>query len=120
MSKYAKVVYNGFWFSPEREAMQALIDKTQEHCTGVYVIICGSVWACGWESAQWLTHPEYHISLLSCAVVILYIILLYCTVSTHTGYVRLDLLKGNIMVASRKSLSSCSRVIVCHHIANNT
>lgn len=27
---YADAVYNGFWFSPEREAMQALIDKAQE------------------------------------------------------------------------------------------
>ena len=27
MPKYAELVYNGFWFSPEREAMQALIDN---------------------------------------------------------------------------------------------
>ncbi|GMH40405.1 hypothetical protein BSKO_08309 [Bryopsis sp. KO-2023] len=35
MPKYAELVYNGFWFSPEREAMQALIDKTQEFVEGV-------------------------------------------------------------------------------------
>ena len=34
MPRYAELVYNGFWFSPEREALQALIDKTQEYCTG--------------------------------------------------------------------------------------
>lgn len=34
MPKYAELIYNGFWFSPEREALQALIDKTQEYCTG--------------------------------------------------------------------------------------
>ncbi|MCL2474143.1 MAG: argininosuccinate synthase, partial [Alphaproteobacteria bacterium] len=34
MNRYAAVIYNGFWFSPEREAMQALIDKTQERMTG--------------------------------------------------------------------------------------
>lgn len=34
MPKYAELVYNGFWFSPEREALQALVDKTQEFCTG--------------------------------------------------------------------------------------
>lgn len=34
MPRYARAIYNGFWFSPEREAMQALIDKTQEHVTG--------------------------------------------------------------------------------------
>lgn len=32
--RYAEMVYNGFWFSPEREALQALIDKTQEKVTG--------------------------------------------------------------------------------------
>ncbi len=34
MSKYARLIYNGFWFSPEREMLQALIDKSQEHVTG--------------------------------------------------------------------------------------
>jgi argininosuccinate synthase len=34
MPKYAKLIYNGFWFSPEREMLQALIDKSQEHVTG--------------------------------------------------------------------------------------
>jgi argininosuccinate synthase len=34
MPKYAELIYNGFWFSPEREMMQALIDKSQEHVTG--------------------------------------------------------------------------------------
>ena len=34
MPKYAQLIYDGFWWSPEREALQALIDKTQEHVTG--------------------------------------------------------------------------------------
>jgi argininosuccinate synthase len=34
MPKYAELVYNGFWFSPEREMLQALIDKSQEFVTG--------------------------------------------------------------------------------------
>ena len=34
MPKYAELVYNGFWFSPEREMLQALIDKSQEHVSG--------------------------------------------------------------------------------------
>ncbi len=34
MPRYAELIYNGFWFSPEREALQALIDRTQEHVTG--------------------------------------------------------------------------------------
>lgn len=35
MPKYAKLVYNGFWFSPEREMLQAAIDKSQENVNGV-------------------------------------------------------------------------------------
>jgi argininosuccinate synthase len=34
MPKYAELIYNGFWFSPEREMLQALIDKSQEYVTG--------------------------------------------------------------------------------------
>ena len=34
MPRYAELVYNGFWFSPEREMLQALIDRSQEHVTG--------------------------------------------------------------------------------------
>ena len=34
MPKYAKLIYDGFWWSPEREALQVLIDKTQEFVTG--------------------------------------------------------------------------------------
>ena len=34
MPKYAELVYYGFWYSPEREMLQALIDKSQENVTG--------------------------------------------------------------------------------------
>lgn len=34
MPQYAEAIYNGFWFSPEREMLQAAIDKSQEHVTG--------------------------------------------------------------------------------------
>src|SRR6476646_2366679 len=34
MPRYASLIYNGFWFSPEREMLQAAIDKSQEHVTG--------------------------------------------------------------------------------------
>jgi len=34
MPRYAGLIYNGFWFSPEREMLQALIDKSQQHVTG--------------------------------------------------------------------------------------
>jgi argininosuccinate synthase len=34
MPKYAELIYNGFWYAPEREMLQALIDKSQEFVTG--------------------------------------------------------------------------------------
>jgi len=34
MSRYAELIYNGFWFAPEREMLQALIDKSQENVAG--------------------------------------------------------------------------------------
>jgi argininosuccinate synthase len=49
MPRYAELIYNGFWYSPEREMLQALIDKSQEDVEGevrlkLYkgnVIVCG-------------------------------------------------------------------------------
>ncbi len=35
MPKYAELVYNGYWWSPERKALQALIDETQAYVNGV-------------------------------------------------------------------------------------
>ena len=34
MPRYAELIYNGFWFSPEREMLQAMIDKSQERVSG--------------------------------------------------------------------------------------
>jgi argininosuccinate synthase len=34
MPKYAELIYNGFWFAPEREMLQAAIDRSQAHVTG--------------------------------------------------------------------------------------
>ena len=35
MPRYAELIYNGFWFSPEREMLQAMIDKSQKNVNGV-------------------------------------------------------------------------------------
>lgn len=35
MPRYAELLYNGYWFSPEREMLQAAIDRSQTHVTGV-------------------------------------------------------------------------------------
>ena len=34
MPKYAELIYNGFWYSPEREMLQSLIDKSQKYVAG--------------------------------------------------------------------------------------
>ncbi len=34
MPRYAELIYNGFWYSPEREMLQAAIDRSQRHVTG--------------------------------------------------------------------------------------
>jgi argininosuccinate synthase len=34
MPKYAELSYNGYWYSPEREMLQALIDASQKHVNG--------------------------------------------------------------------------------------
>jgi argininosuccinate synthase len=34
MPRYAKLVYNGYWWSPEREMMQSMIDESQKHVNG--------------------------------------------------------------------------------------
>lgn len=34
MPKYAQLVYNGFWYAPERQALQVMIDETQQNVTG--------------------------------------------------------------------------------------
>ena len=52
MPKYAELIYNGFWFSPEREMLQALIDKSQELVTGrvTLKLYKGNAWVIGRES----------------------------------------------------------------------
>ncbi len=40
MPRYAEMIYNGFWFAPEREMLQALIDKSQENVTGTVRVKC--------------------------------------------------------------------------------
>ncbi len=57
MPRYAELIYNGFWFSPEREMLQALIDKSQEHVSGTVrlKLYKGHVRAIG----RWSDHSLY-------------------------------------------------------------
>lgn len=54
MPKYAKLVYNGYWWSPERKALQKLIDETQTHVNGVVrlKLYKGNVDVVGRKSAE--------------------------------------------------------------------
>ncbi len=50
--KYAELVYYGFWFAPEREALQALIDESQKYVTGTVrlKLYKGNIITCGRKS----------------------------------------------------------------------
>jgi len=54
MPRYAELIYYGFWFSPEREMLQALIDKSQEHVEGEVTLELykGNVMVTGRESPK--------------------------------------------------------------------
>ena len=59
MPRYAELIYYGFWFSPEREMLQALIDKSQEHVEGEVTLDLykGNVMVAGRESRKSLYSP---------------------------------------------------------------
>ncbi len=60
MPKYAELIYNGFWFSPERELLQGLIDKSQQYVTGTVrlKLYKGNVIVVGRESPYSLYDKE--------------------------------------------------------------
>jgi argininosuccinate synthase len=63
MPRYAELIYNGFWFSPEREMLQAAIDKSQELVTGTVrlKLYKGSVFCVGrWSDAS--LYSEAHVT----------------------------------------------------------
>ncbi len=61
MPRYAELIYNGYWFSPEREAIQALIDQTQTYVNGVVrlKLFKGSVSVVGRKSPNSLYRMDY-------------------------------------------------------------
>jgi argininosuccinate synthase len=60
MPRYAELVYNGFWFSPEREMLQSLIDTSQERVEGEVrlKLYKGNVIVTGRKSNQSLYSPD--------------------------------------------------------------
>ena len=60
MPRYAELIYNGFWFSPEREMLQAAIDQSQEHVEGKVrlKLYKGNILVTGRESEKSLYSEE--------------------------------------------------------------
>ncbi|HEX5868061.1 MAG TPA: argininosuccinate synthase [Beijerinckiaceae bacterium] len=60
MPRYAELIYNGFWFTPERDMLQALIDKSQEMVTGSVrlKLYKGGAWVVGRTSPNSLYDQE--------------------------------------------------------------
>jgi len=61
MPRYAELVYNGFWFSPERQMIQSLVDESQKQVTGTVrlKLYKGSVAVAGRKSAKSLYKQDY-------------------------------------------------------------
>ena len=60
MPRYAELIYNGFWFSPEREMLQSLIDKSQSNVNGFVKLKLykGNVIVLGRKSGSSIYSPE--------------------------------------------------------------
>ena len=58
--RYAEMVYNGFWFAPERLALQALIEETQQHVSGTVRVKLykGGLYVAGRKSPLSLYNPQ--------------------------------------------------------------
>src|SRR5262249_15329023 len=58
--KYSELVYNGFWFSPEREALQALTTETQRDVSGLVrlKLYKGNIIVAGRKSPKSLYNPK--------------------------------------------------------------
>lgn len=59
--EYASLVYRGFWFSPEREMLQTMIDATQEHVTGTarLKLFKGNIQTVGRKSLKTLYRQDF-------------------------------------------------------------
>ena len=63
MPKYAELIYNGFWYSPEREMLQSLIDRSQEYVSGTVrlKLYKGSVSTVG-RWSEYSLYSEKHVT----------------------------------------------------------
>ena len=104
--KYSALVYNGFWFSPEREALQALVTETQRDVTGVVrlKLYKGNIIVAGRKSPRSLYDPQ--IATMEGTGTSAY------DQSDATGFIRLSALRLKVRAAlksSRKTKSASGR-----------
>ena len=90
--KYSTLVYDGFWFAPEREALQALVTETQRDVTGVVrlKLYKGNIIIAGRKSPKSLYDPQ--------------IATMEAVASTYdqgdaTGFIRLNALRLKVRAA---------------------
>src|ERR1700682_3229825 len=95
--KYSTLVYNGFWFAPEREALQALVTETQRDVTGVIrlKLYKGNIIVAGRKSPKSLYDPK--------------IATMEGDASTYsqndaTGFIRLNALRLKLRGATKSSI----------------
>jgi len=95
MPRYAELVYNGYWFAPERAMLQALIDKSQECVTGTVrlKLYKGNVIVEGRKSPYSL-YSQAHVTFESDQV--------YDPVDA-TGFVKINALRLRLLAQARQA-----------------
>ena len=94
MPRYAELIYNGFWFSPEREMLQALIDESQKPVTGTVrlKLYKGSVTVDGRKAPHSL-YSEEHVTFEADSVY---------DQRDAQGFIKLNALRLRLLQASQK------------------
>lgn len=95
--RYSTLVYNGFWFDPEREALQALVAESQKNVTGTVRVKLykGNVIAAGVKSPKSLYNPD--IATMEADPTQAY------NQSDATGFIRLNALRLKVQARLRQS-----------------
>ena len=98
ISKYSTLVYNGFWFAPERHALQALVTETQRDVTGVVrlKLYKGNIIAAGRKSPKSLYDPQ--VATMEGSGADAY------NQSDATGFIRLNALRLKVRAAVDRAL----------------
>ena len=98
MPRYAELVYNGFWFSPEREMIQTAVDESQKHVAGTVrlKLYKGSVSVVGRKSPNSL-YSESHVTFEADTVY---------NQRDAQGFIKLNALRLKLLQAAQKRFTS--------------